>query len=160
MRAERNPMSGTDVQSLFSGGWIYRSFYNVKSPLPSDPAAAIKQILLAEGKMQLGVNTDGMFGHSTLSFGDGYPMQIQGGIASSSPGAPLTVQFFAYGVPGTQTAGWVYSYIGFLAPTWPYGINQTKAIVGTVTRVVSHGEGHDAGAVYSFIAVKSSSITG
>lgn len=150
-------MSRTDEQNPLSGGWIYRSFYDVSSPLSSDPATALGQILLAEGQMQLRVNADGTFRSATLSFGDDYPMQIQGGITSSSPGAPLAAQFFAYGVPGTQTAGWVYSYIGFLAPTWPYGVDQAPAIVGTVTRVVSHGEGHAAGAVYSFIAVKSSS---
>lgn len=97
-------MTRTDVQSPLSGCWIYRSFYNATSPLSSDAATAFKQILRGQGLMQLRVNADGTFGGATLSFGEGFPMHIQGGIASSSPGAPLTVQFFAYGVPGTLTA--------------------------------------------------------
>ena len=90
---------------------------------------------------------------STLSFGDGYPMQLQGGVVRGEPGAPPTIKLTAYGVVGTKTAGWVYSYIGFLAPTWAYGVDQRTTIVGTVTRVVPHGSS-PAGVVASFVAVK------
>ena len=132
----------------FTGDWTYRSFNNVVAPVQK-----LDDILFGEGQMQLRTDDAGALRESTLSFGEDYPMNIQGAIVDSGPGAPPTVKLTAYGVAGTKTAGWVYSYIGSLAPTWPYGVNQVTAIVGTVIRVVPH-DGKPAGVVASFVAVK------
>ncbi len=136
-------------KEVFSGEWTYRSIIN-----RVEPAATLDDIILAEGQLLLKVNEAGVFIESTLSFGEDYPMLVQGGVVDAGPGAPPTAKFTAYGIPKTKTEGWVYSYIGSPAPTWPYGIDQRAAIVGTVTRVLDHGATSKAGYVASFVAVK------
>jgi hypothetical protein len=39
-------------------------------------------------------------------------------------------------------------------PSWPNGVEQRPALVGTVIRVVAHGPTSPAGFVASFVAVK------
>jgi hypothetical protein len=50
-------------------------------------------------------------------------------------------------------SGWIYDYIGYLVPTWPNGVDQVPAIIGSVIRTMPHGPGA-AGVVASFIAVR------
>lgn len=136
------------LRSTLQGAWTYRSFINL---VPS--AKSLEDILFGEGDMRLDVNADGVFVDSTLSFGEQYPMNLQGRVDAGTAGGPPAIVLTGYGVVGTQTAGWVYAYQGFLAPTWPYGVEQRVAVVGTVIRVVPHGSGQ-AGLVASFVAVK------
>jgi hypothetical protein len=57
------------------------------------------------------------------------------------------------GRQGTPTDGWEYDYVGYLASTWPNGIGQVPAIVGTVIRAKPHGQSK-AGFVASFVCDK------
>ena len=50
---------------------------------------------------------------------------------------------------------WIYDYHGFLAPSWPNGIDERPAIIGTIVRTIPHSNGQaKAGYVASWIAVK------
>jgi hypothetical protein len=74
-------------------------------------------------------------------------------------GDPFTVRFQGVGATaGTIENGqpWIYDYLGFVAPAWPNGIDQTPAIVGTIVRTVAHSNRQaKAGVVASWIAVRS-----
>lgn len=141
----------------FAGNWTYRSFENN----PEIDAAA-DDVLLATADLTL--ETEGAGGLSAglelcgeisgrVSFGDSY-LTVSG--ATKSGNLP-TIRFRATGVEGTPTAGWIYDYIGWRAPSWPRGVGQRAAIAGTVIRTVSHlgagGVVRPAGATLSFVAV-------
>jgi hypothetical protein len=151
------------TESPFAGDWIYRSFVNTELyPIQTDdPAKALQNygaLLFGEGKLHLEVDERGYLTGSTLVFGPGYEMRVDGvaegtGTTPFQP-APATVRMKAFGVEGQQTAGWLYEYVGYHAPVWPNGVDQVDAIVGTVIRVVPHGTGSPAGVVASFVAVR------
>jgi hypothetical protein len=146
-------MSVIPNYAVLNGDWMYRSFINT-----IQPAQNLNDILFGEGDLTLVVNPDGFFGTSTLSFGAGYPMNVYGQAIDvfdntfSLPRAAIEMK--AFGVAGTDTAGWIYEYRGYLAPTWYNGIDQATCILGTVIRVVEHGPQSPAGYVASFVAVK------
>ena len=48
---------------------------------------------------------------------------------------------------------WRYDYRGQAAYTWPNGDHQVPSLLGSVIRVVAHGDG-PAGVTASFIAVR------
>lgn len=141
----------------FAGNWTYRSFENN----PEIDAAA-DNVLLATADLTL--ETESVGGLSAgleiggrisgiLSFGEAY-LTVSG---TTKSGNRPTIRFRATGVEGTSTAGWIYDYFGWLTPSWPKGVEQRSAIVGTVIRTVSHlGAGglvRPAGATLSFVAV-------
>ena len=66
------------------------------------------------------------------------------------------MRFQGVGIEGeAKSDNWVYDYEGFLAPTWPNGIEQRSAIVGTIVRTLPHSQGNaKAGVVNCWIAVK------
>jgi hypothetical protein len=145
----------TMAQPWTYGVWTYRSFYN-----RADPVAGIDDLLLAEGEMV---------------FDDALPDQVAGQLAfrSDKPdpsdarlalagslegGSPGVVRFRGVGNPSTAAKGWIYDYVGYLVPSWPSGVGQRRAIVGSVTRAVDHpgsgGTVRPAGQVFSFVAVE------
>jgi hypothetical protein len=129
-------------KSPFVGTWTYRSFLNLPDPL------------LPFDKLQFAVGTivlrDADFGvlDGRLSFGDD-GLALKGTITY---GNPFAVRFQGNG-DSDGTKGWIYNYLGYLAPAWPDGVKAVPAIVGTVIRTVPHS-GQPAGVVASFIAVR------
>lgn len=142
----------------FAGNWTYRSFEN--NP---ELDAVADDVLLATADLKLEVECAGGLPAGSeevggeisgrISFGDWY-LTVSG---TTKSGNQPTVLFRATGVEDTPTAGWIYDYAGWLAPSWPKGKEQRPAIVGTVIRTVSHlgvgGVVRPAGVTLSFVAV-------
>jgi hypothetical protein len=159
----------------FAGSWAYRSFYdrpeldataddllNTAGDLTLEAAGA--------GDTPAGLDLGGSKISGRVSFGDIYltvsgtavsGTAVSGTVVSGTaePDKPPTIRYRATGVEGTPTAGWIYDFVGYLAPSWPRGEGQRPAIVGTAIRTVQHMGGVDwqevrpAGATMSFIAV-------
>lgn len=152
----------------FTGNWTYRSFHN--NP---EVNANADEVLFAWGNLTLeaagagGTSTGSEAGDVSAGL-DLYGSEISGrqsfdsiyltvsGTAKS--GETPTIRFRTTGVEGTPTAGWIYDFMGYLAPTWPKGVGQRPAIVGTLIRTVEHkaiggDEVRPAGYTASFIAV-------
>lgn len=146
-------MSAATDLSVLSGDWLYRSFKNT-----TQPAQQLSDILFGEGDITLTVGADGFYQNSTLSFGEGYLMDLHGQAVAQNDDTfsqpRIAIEMKAFGVDGQQTAGWLYEHRGYLVPNWYNGIDQVTAIVGTVIRVVPHGAGNPAGLVASFVALK------
>ena len=136
-----------------SGEWIYRSFRNI-----TVPAQTLNDILFGEGALSISVGEDGFLQKSELSFGPGYSMIVNGQAIIVSDNVfsfpPIAIEMKAFGIEGTDAAGWLYEYRGYLVPNWYNRKEQKTAIVGTVIRVVAHGANSPAGYVASFVAVK------
>jgi len=159
-------MEGKNVVSDFVGNWTYRSFEN--KPALDTPA---EEVLLVAGDLRfeiecaddtsmaesddtyagLEIGCDKISGQ--LFFGE-LNLTVSGTVKS---GDPPTIRFRATGVEDTFTAGWIYDYLGYRAPSWPKGEAQRPAIVGTLIRTVAHvGSGgviRPANYTLSFIAV-------
>jgi len=118
-----------NVASL-SGDWIYRSFINT-----TEDVQTLDQILFGQGDLTLAVGADGFFQPSQLSFGADYPMNVFGQaieVFSDTFSLPrVAIEMKAFGVEGTQTAGWLYEYRGYLVPSWYNGVDQVTCIAGT-----------------------------
>lgn len=135
----------------FAGTWTYRSFQN-------DPEFNAKADDVQRATADLVLETNGggeITGKLIMHNGFSIYLDVSG---TAEPCEPLTIHFRGTGANGTPTDGWIYDYIGYLAPSWPEGVEQRPAIVGTVIRTVAHkvpgGEGWSpAGVVLSFIAV-------
>ena len=132
--------------NLFVGDWTYRSFYN-----KPDEVEDFNKIKLFQAKLTLEIDGPDLVKGQIGS--GGYDLKIHGSVFEANSIA--SIKFRAVG-KGENTDGWIYDYIGVLAPTWSDGIGQSAAIVGSVIRVVAHGEDSPAGEVASFIAVKRS----
>jgi hypothetical protein len=135
---------------MLSGKWTYRSFLNKSALVDGDPARALA-LIFGEGVFDLTQSGTKLTG--SLDMGSGYALTLSG---ETSPAPADGLEGFAMiglGVDGTPTAGWRYDYHGTLAYTWPGGINQVPALVGTVIRVNAHGPTSPAGVTASFIAV-------
>jgi hypothetical protein len=131
------------------GKWTYRSFIN-----DPDPNTDFNKLRFAVAELSFEEAEFGKIAGS-LNFGND-SLKLTGTITF---GNPFTVRFQGVGSSaGTIENGqpWVYDYLGFVAPAWPNGINQTSAIVGTVVRTVTHSNGQaKAGFVASWIGVQS-----
>jgi hypothetical protein len=156
----------------FTGNWTYRSFINnPELGAKADEVFLAKADLilevggaggasagLEEGGVSAGLDLGGgseISGKQSFRNGVNVYLTVSG---TAEPGKPPTIRFRATGVKGTQTEGWIYDFIGYLAPFWPEGKEQRPAIVGTVIRTVPHkslegGEVRPAGVTLSFIAV-------
>jgi hypothetical protein len=139
-------MASKNLTSPFVGNWTYRSFLN-KPELDiefNELAFAVGTIKVKASAMEEFTGTIG---------GPGWELKLTG---SASYGNPYTVRF--QGVGTINKATWVYDYVGYLIPSWPHGVNQRPAIVGSVIRTVPHpnaaGGVSAAGVVASFIAVR------
>lgn len=133
--------------NTFTGQWRYRSFLN--EPKHVDK---IDDILFAEGVLTFAETLGVLTG--TGDFGPGYTVDFQG--VTSYGGSP-TVRFLCRGT-GPTNQDWHYDYVGTIAPTWPNGVGQIPAIIGTLVRSAPHkssdGSMEPAGVTASFIAVK------
>ena len=132
-----------DKDSPFVGRWTYRSFRN-------DPELSkeFNELRVGAGTLVL---DEPAYGRLSGSLGgEGWNLSLVGGYTY---GNPFALRFQGSGdISGER---WVYDYVGYLAPIWPNGVDQTPAIVGSVIRTVPHSNGQaTAGFVASFIAVK------
>jgi hypothetical protein len=111
----------------------------------------INELLFGEGDLVVEESPVGAFaGH--LILGTDYKLYLVGSI---SYGLPFIVRFQGVGTDDSKAAGWVYDYLGFVVPSWPNGVNQRPAIVGSNIRTVPHNGGAaPAGLVAFWIAVK------
>ena len=137
----------------FAGSWTYRSFRNDPTPVgdvDQDPSKLVS-LLFAEGEWTVQDAPAGVF-KGQLQFGPDASMDLSGTITTDASGA-RHVHINGKGRPGTSTAAFFYDYDGWLAYTWPNGVDQRPAIVGSIVRVKPH-DGAPAGYVASFIAVK------
>jgi hypothetical protein len=136
-----NPASQTINPAV--GTWSYRSFVN--NP---DLSLDFNQLRFGAGTLVLEEQVSGQV--SGNIGGPGWNLTLAGQYIA---GNPLTIRFQGTGNVDGET--WVYDYIGYLIPSWPDGVNQRDAIVGSVIRTVPHNNGQaPAGVVASFIAVK------
>jgi hypothetical protein len=136
--------------SVLAGTWTYRSFHNNPTPVGNDPNRAL-QLIFAEAVFTFEVPSK-----TTLKGALDWPgggLDLLGTIRPGAEGAAPTVEIVGTGRPGTGTAGWEYDYYGHLAHSWPNGVDQVPAFVGSVIRAKPHGAS-PAGYVASFIAVK------
>jgi hypothetical protein len=139
-----------DLHGLL-GKWTYRSFKNDPLPVGDDGQKALN-LLFAEGTIAI----EHMNHHlvkATLSWDGKVQMQLSGCLYAGQGIAPATLVMTGIGIDSSPTQGWVYQYQGYPAPSWPGGVDQVPAIVGSVTRTVRHGSG-PAGYVASFVMVK------
>jgi len=127
------------------GRWLYRSFRS-----RTDNVTRLEDLLFWQAEIVL---LEGPMEAVSGTIGDGTDTLTLRG--SASYGAPYTVRFQGVGIDGTETAGWVYDYVGYLVPSWPHGEAQVPSIVGSVIRTVPHSDGRaKAGVVAQFIALR------
>jgi hypothetical protein len=136
----------------FVGKWSYRSFYN-------DPTFHVDKQgnddfnVLQLGFGTLNIKEGGQPEELAGSIGgDGWSLKLKGSMA---PGNPGQVRFQGKGVVGGNE--WIYDYIGWLVPVWPNGVQQRRALVGSIVRTIPHpssgGGVSPAGVVGSWYAV-------
>ncbi|MGA8600805.1 MAG: hypothetical protein WB663_05315 [Beijerinckiaceae bacterium] len=132
------------------GKWTYRSFLNNPAPTDGDPQK-LADLLFAEAVFTFQLPTSGTLKGAIDWQGGG--LDLEGTVREDPAGDGASVEIVGTGRAGTGTDGWEYDYNGRLAHTWPNGVNQVPALVGTVIRAKPHN-GAPAGVVASFIAVK------
>ncbi|ANP90007.1 hypothetical protein [Rhizobium leguminosarum] len=133
------------------GRWTYRSYRNDAALVAGNEQKALQDIF-GEGIFTLAVSNGKVTG--ALDMGSGYVLDLSGPVVPVSGGeVQIAFTIIGTGRSGTPTAGWEYDYHGTDAFTWPKGIDQVPAIVGSVLRAKPHN-GSPAGYVASFIAIK------
>ncbi|MER9395429.1 MULTISPECIES: hypothetical protein [unclassified Mesorhizobium] len=133
-----------------TGKWTYRSFHNNKNLVTDNDQTALG-LFFAEATFTFDVSADNTL-KGTIDWNGG-GLDLHGSVQPAASGAPLTVQIVGIGRPGTGTQDWEYDYFGYLARSWPQGVGQVPALVGSVIRAKPHN-GAPAGYVASFIAVQ------
>jgi len=144
----------TRVRSVFAGKWTYRSYRSLPDITVGDDAQKALSLLFGEGVMTI-ADGDPKAIKGSFDMGGGYVLDLRGSIKPAAGAAPAIMQVRGIGRPSTLTDHWEYDYQGYLAWTWPEGVGQVPAIVGTVLRAKPHGTAK-AGVVASFIATKQS----
>lgn len=125
----------------FQGTWSYRSFRN-----DPDLNVAPNDLLFGAGTLVLTEPQPGKVA-GTLG-GPGWSLDLEGVVTQ---GNPTTVQFTGKGVIGGED--WQYSYLAYVVPDWPNGVDQVDALVGSIIRDIPHSGGSaEAGYVASFYA--------
>lgn len=140
---------GCDMSFSLQGRWTYRSYRNDPALIGDDAQKALQNIF-GEGVFTLAVSGGKVTG--TLDMGSGYFLDLTGTVVPVE-GGEARIKMVGVGRSGTPTAGWQYDYHGTDAFTWPNGVNQVPAFVGSVIRAKPHN-GSPAGYVASFIAVR------
>jgi len=127
----------------FSGVWSYRSLINnPELSLPFD------DLRFGAGTLNLTEPESGKIGGSLG--GTGWSLSLVG---TATDGAPPTLRWQGRGMIGGEE--WVYDYLGYLVPDWPYGVAQIDTIVGTIIRTAPHSNGQaPAGYTATFFAVR------
>ena len=139
----------SNVVNFLSGTtWTYRSFLNMP-----DPSIKPDDLLFGQGEMAFeNTNAQADEVNGYFDFGSGYKLNFKGW---GTLGTPYTFRFQGVGIPDSPTEGWAYDYLCYYAPSWPNGVDQVPALVGTMVRTNPHSDGRaKAGVVASFIAVK------
>jgi hypothetical protein len=139
---KRDERKGDPSEELL-GRWTYRSY--VPNP---DITADFAGLEFGRGELLVEYLTPHAF-IGRLVFSDTYQFRLRG-IAVA--GDPPTLRFRGEG-DSTDSEGQVYDYFACVMPTWPHGVKQRAAIVGSVIRSVAHDKAR-AGAVAEFIALK------
>lgn len=133
------------AESKYVGNWSYRSLLN--NP---DLSVEFNDLRFGMGTLQLTEPSSGELGGSIG--GPGWSLAVTG---TAIVGSPDTVVFQGRGEIGGET--WVYDYRGYVVPSWPNGVDQIDALVGSIIRVVPHSDGRaKAGFVASWYAVRQS----
>jgi len=138
-------------QNPYVGSWTYRSFYNDPDPhLDANGNADFNAVQLGFGTIV--IRESGPEQLSGTIGGDGWSLDLFGSMTGGNPGQ---VRFQGKGVVGGNE--WIYDYIGWLVPVWPNGVQQVRAIVGSIVRTIPHpsssGGTSPAGVVGSWYAV-------
>jgi hypothetical protein len=135
----------------YVGSWTYRSFYNDPDlHLDSKGNADFNAVQLGFGTIV--IRESGPEQLSGTIGGDGWSLDLFGSMNYGNPGQ---VRFQGKGVVGGNE--WIYDYIGWLVPVWPNGVQQRRALVGSIVRTIPHPSGgggvSPAGVVGSWYAV-------
>jgi hypothetical protein len=131
-------------RELSSGIWTYRSLIN-------NPDLSVEFNALEFGRANLLIETDSSGKLTGKIYDTGWELVLKGSIQF---GCPSVLWFQGRGT--VDGSPWIYDYLCYLVPFIPNGENQTQALVGSVTRVISHPDGRGgtsrAGVVCSFYA--------
>ncbi|WP_342151519.1 hypothetical protein [Methylorubrum sp. SB2] len=136
------------LPSTMPGRWTYRSYRNTFDLVNGEAEKALR-LIFGEGTFLLEESAGGGL-QGTLDMGGGYVLDLSGTVSTDETAAFSLV---GLGRPGSATAGWQYDYRGQRAPTWPNGVDQVPALLGSVIRAKPH-DGAPAGVTASFIAVR------
>jgi hypothetical protein len=131
---ERATQAVEDVVDPIVGTWTYRSLLN-----DPDINKQFNDLKFAAADLIFEKSAFGTL-RGKLSFGADY-LKLTG---AASYGNPFALRFEGVGATsGTIENGkpWIYDYQGYLVPSWPNGVDQRPAIVGSVIRMVPHSDG-------------------
>ena len=129
----------------FKGKWIYRSLVNSKVL-----NTQFNNLQFGLGTIDFKKIVHGKILESTLDMGSSLVLNLEGEISGSDP---VALKWRGTGITGSPTAGWIYDYQAYLAPTWKKATDKTPILIGSVLRVVAHG-GAPAGVTGTFYLVK------
>jgi len=131
----------------FKGQWIYRSLVNSKVL-----NAPFNNLQFGLGTIDFKKIVNSKILDSTLDMGSNLILNLEGEISASGSGS-IFLKWRGTGIAGSPTAGWIYDYQAYLAPTWKKATDKTPILIGSVLRVVAHG-GAPAGVTGTFYLVK------
>ena len=133
-----------DIGALV-GKWSYRSFLPIAELETdfNDLEFGRATITIVEAPFGVLAGTIG---------GEGWQLDLSGSI---NYGDPFSVRFQGRGTLGGDE--WIYDYQGYVIKSWPNGVDQVPAIVGSIVRTIPHPDGgggtSPAGVVCNWIAV-------
>lgn len=133
------------MSNPFVGTWTYRSFHNKPEPVQN-----FDEVRLAQAELVL-EETGPNWLWGKLKFGN-VSLDMNG--VSAQVDRHWRLRMRGMGVSNTETAGWVYDYVGEMAAEWPTGDRQRPVIIGTVLRSLFHQPDRGADLSYSFVAVR------
>lgn len=116
----------TTINSPFQGKWSYRSFRN--NP---DLNVEFNNLKFGVGILEISEPSLGVVA-GTIG-GPDWSLTLKGWLTY---GDPNTIRFQGSGEIDGEL--WIYDYLGYLAPSWPNGIDQRAAIIGTIVRSIEH----------------------
>lgn len=143
-------MATSILITQLEGRWIYRSLVNSKVL-----SAPFNSLQFGLGTIEFKKIAHGKILDSTLDMGSNLVLTLAGEITADNP--PL--KWRGTGVAGSPTAGWIYDYQAYFAPTWKKATDKTPVLIGSVLRVVAHG-GAPAGVTGTFYMVKQNQAGG
>jgi hypothetical protein len=138
-------MAISTLITQLKGRWIYRSLVNSKVL-----SAPFNSLQFGLGTIEFKKIVNGKILDSTLDMGSNLVLTLEGEISAGSPAA---LKWRGTGVAGSPTAGWIYDYQAYPAPTWRKATDKTPVLIGSVLRAVPHG-GAPAGVTATFYMVK------
>ena len=139
-------MSTSRAVNQLKGKWIYRSLVNHK--VLNTPFANLQFGL---GIIDFKKIVGSRILDASLDMGNNLVLTIDGEIVKE--GSVTCLKWRGTGVAGSPTAGWIFDYQAYLAPTWKKATDKTPILIGSVLRVVPHS-GVPAGVTGTFYLVK------